>query len=926
MFRFIFNILLILVFITSLSVSGTALAVFDDILNYPIVDTECPQDRNHIEGLSLAGRGIASYVTLSRNNPVGQTIKVHMSNAQMLWRICLGICYYPNCWTENEILTMTVWDSPIKNKKLYSRTLTFEDKWYKWDIPFDVKIPAKKGDSFYLELTTNGDDDNSIHIITVDGNDYKDGIAYLAGKPQEDLDLYFVTIVKPLGNKKANYEKFLSRINLDYPPLSAAKKAYEDGNLEDTCILILRHFENRTEPDSLIPEAKPLEHINFPNVDNIVDLGRYYKTGKLTDPFVRMDDQTTWRETWPDSPEYLRQNDIFRYLGEAYQTTGNEKYARKLNQLMYDYINDNASPFDGGMRGGRWVSLHQGWRLGDAWEGWGAACKSEGFTDDVKLGWIDYQARMAKYIELEPSGANQENSSADALLQFALRFPEFAESEKWQIQGYDRLMSNSLKLFRPDGGSEEPTMNYQGFALSFLLRGIETAKKHNLEIPDEIIPRLEKIYEFMAIMLMPDGQTASNGDTNFGEFRPNKMRHTGTRDGTIVEGAKKFNRDDLLYIGTAGKDGKKPDYTSIFMPYTKYAILRSDWNSEGFEQARYMLFRAGYPGGHGHYDYNSIVLYAYGRQLLIDPGRAHYGTPLQSDLEKAFSHNVLLVDGMQMNNVDPTLHYWQTLNGMDIIDNEYVNLYNGVNHRRAVIFVKPDYYLLFDNAVSQNPVKMGVNYMLTPPELEVDTDNFKVISSEPEGSNILVQCLGANQIAQRNATVRVYNKEVIDNMPVATFWNKESDKSSFVSLLYPAPTGVKPSADMTMLRNDDVKVSLVTHSKGKDIILYSKVENTNADFKSDKHSLNISARSAVIRMNNDNDIISISIVDGSKIEQNNIIIAEGNLKSLTINYEKEKAAIYSPDELANIKISAMGRTYAALNGKKVPIKNGYIEL
>lgn len=882
--------------------------VLDDLLNYAVVDQRCPAQASN-EGLSLAGHGKATSLPLSKEQPLGQTFRVGPKAAK-LWRVCVALCWYPDNWREGEAVTFTLWDSPAKKRKLYSRVIDFEHKWFKWDVPFDVMIPTKPNAEYYFELTHNGGGDDSIQVVTVPGNDYKRGQAYVAGNPRHDLDLYFVVVSKPKGDRIANLKRFLSGFDFSYPPLVEAGRAFRRGDYDRACKLILRHFDNRTKPDSLVPKPIPREKIDTTRLDKVCDEGRLYSKDGA---WIEMSRQTTWREVWPDSPSYVRQNDLFRELGQAYQATGNEKYARKLNELMADFIQDNASPYEGGMRGGRWVAMFIAWRTGDAWDGYGAACQSKSLTNDVKLGWIDYWRRMGRFVELEPSGGNQENASAECLMDFGFRFPEYADSHRWSQHGFERLMRNSLALFREDGGSTEPTMNYQGYALGFLTDGLETAKKRGLKVPAEIMPRLEKIYEYIAYILYPNGQAPSNGDTDCEEFRTGVRPYQGWRTGQCMRGAEMFRREDFRYIATAGKQGKKPESASRLFPNSRYAVMRSDWggpNGEDFEQARYLLFRGGYPGGHGHHDFNQVTLYGYGRSLIIDPGRTAYGTPLMSELQKNRSHNVLLVDDLPMNEPDPTLHAWRTNPVLDFIDNSYKELYLGVDHRRAVVFVKPDYFVVFDRAASKDAHRYGLNFWLTPPEVTIDRKAGTVRTNDPHGANVLLAAADPAKIdiAERKGTLELA-KQIRSDIPVVTFWQNGKTDAEFATLLYPFPNG----ADPRPLRITQTVVGKgvfcsVTTPKGVDSVFY----DPNGQ----------SPGVSLIRTDGNGAVLRFAIAGLSSLKwaEETLVSSANPIGDLSVVYTPDAVEITCAKPEPSLQVAALGRTRAVVNGRPMAVR------
>ncbi len=921
MMRSLYFFLSMLFFFASTRISQSG-PLLEDLLNYPVVDQRV-QEGNETEGLGLIVQGKAKWVELTKEQPVGQTFKLG-PNADILWRIHTGICFWPDSWQEGESVTFTLYDSPAKQKKFYSRTLSFEQKWFKWDVPFDVHVKTKPGASYYFEITHNGGGDNTINIVAMPTDTYPNGNAYVAGIPKLDFDLYFVAISKPKGDKNANLERLISHFNLEYPPFSKAKSFYERGDYNSAIKEILNAIGSRSEPDSLVPAPPEPDKFDLTLADQVCDEGKLYKNPKKRDTWIEMSSQTTWREVWPDSPDYVRQNDLFAELGRAYQLTGNEKYAKKLNELMADYIQDNASPFEGGMTGGKWHAMHMAWRMNDAWDGFGAAFHSKSLTDDVKIAWLEYWSRIGYFAEHKESGGNQANATADSLMAFAARFPEYKRSSHWFNAGFQKLTENSLKVFREDGGCVEPAMTYHGLSLVTLLSGIDQARKFGLEVPAELLKTAEKACAYTAYILKPDGQVPSLGDTDVEEFRPDVKKWNGWRDGEVMQGYKRFGREDLLYIATVGKQGKRPNSASTAFPNTGHYILRSDWggeNGEGFEDARYLFFRAGKFGSHGHDDLNQITLYAYGRPLIIDPGRAKYGTPLMFELSKNRSHNVLLVDDLDMQHRMPQLHAWETNQVLDFVKNSYKDLYPGVDHTRAVLFVRPDYFVMFDNAISQATHNFGINFWLTPPDLTINQQLESVHSNEPNGANVLLQSVqpGANQIVQRKGTIQKRG-ENRDDIPVCTFVQKNASQASWSTVIYPYPAGAQAPVLKTRSENN---ISIIKNGENTDYIFYS-ITPTNGK----AGIVSFEGEAGLIRADDTNLPYAAAICNGSRVTYGKHILIQAAypVKSASVRYFHDTVEITYDESAQGLKIAALGRKKAVANGIVMEVENDYINL
>lgn len=907
----------IVIVLLLLSTSAFAGPVLDDLLNYPVVDQKCPADSN-TEGMGLISQQQAKFITLSKEQPLGQTFKLG-PDADILWRICLGICHWPDSWQQGEEVTMTLYDSPAKTNKLYSRTIDFDHKWFKWDIAYDIHLPTKPNTEYYVELTHNGAGDNKINVAYMPSDAYPSGTAYVAGQPESDFDLHFVVITKPKHDRTQNLDRFISRFDMSKPEMAAAKAAMDKGDREGACAAILAWFDQYMKTADWVWRIDPKAKLDTSKMDKVCDQDRLYKD-KNPDQWIGIDDNTTWREVWPGTSEYVRQNDLLADLGHAYAATHSEKYATKLNAVMADYIQDNNSPFDGGMSGGLWVAMHQAWRLGDAWDGVANAIDSKSLTADVKLAWLDYWARMAYFAMTEHSGGNQANAVAEAVMSFAKRWPVYKDSSMWFKFAWNKLDTNSLTLFREDGGCREGAMNYHGFSLSNLKAGIKTAASFGVKPSPELLAQVEKAEAYTAYMLKPNGTIPSYGDTDCEDFRPNVKVWNGWRKGEALAGAKEFGRSDLLYIATAGKQGTKPTSNSYRFPNTGHYILRSDWGGdkgEGFEDARWLFLRGGHSASHGHDDLNEITLYAYGRPLLIDPGRTVYGTPLMFELTANRSHNVLLVDDLNMSHPSPTCNAWHTTDVLDCVDVSYAGLYPGVEHRRAVLFARPDYYVMFDRATADKEHSFGINFWMPPPATAVDQQKCIVHTNDPDGSNILVQSIASQglSLSQRNGTTEFLDKDRSD-IPVFTFWQKGVRSAEFATLLYPFP---KQTQDVSTreFTVENGRGCVVTSPNRLDIIAYCWADG-KANLPNGMFSFEGQACLARVQDR------SFTLIGGKLLKLRGITMASSDVAvpELCVQYANGSVTVNCAAAEPSLKIATMGCTTAVVNGKKMTISGG----
>src|SRR5262249_34883672 len=137
-----------------------------------------------------------------------------------------------------------------------------------------------------------------------------------------------------------------------------------------------------------------------------------------------------------------------------------------------------------------------------------------------------------------------------------------------------------------------------------------------------------------------------------------------------------------------------------------YFIQRSGWSAKD----THVTFDCGGlgfgSGGHGHADGLAFTLFSDGKPWLIDPGTSAYNCvpAWRRFLRSTAPHNPVVVDGKGQSEPSGTFQ-WKTkqaahtrkhvrLTEIDYIDGA-VSI-NGVTHRRRLIYVRPNYWIVFD--------------------------------------------------------------------------------------------------------------------------------------------------------------------------------------------------------------------------------------
>ena len=113
-----------------------------------------------------------------------------------------------------------------------------------------------------------------------------------------------------------------------------------------------------------------------------------------------------------------------------------------------------------------------------------------------------------------------------------------------------------------------------------------------------------------------------------------------------------------------------------------------------------------YGGFHGHLDKLTFVLFGFGKELGVDPGRAAsqaYRLPIHRDWYKAtLGHNAVLVDGASQKPAEGKLESFAANDAYAAVVAGCDAAYDGVAQRRLLVMT-PTYLLVFDDLASDKP-------------------------------------------------------------------------------------------------------------------------------------------------------------------------------------------------------------------------------
>ena len=324
-------------------------------------------------------------------------------------------------------------------------------------------------------------------------------------------------------------------------------------------------------------------------------------------------------------------------LGARYQATGDERYAAKWLELTNAWIDTVPLPFLTSDVLGRRV---QNWIF--AYRYFVNLTGTPLLSPAFHLKFITSLHDQVSHLRHNLTPArNHRTLELSAIFWAAAVFPELRPAAEWLDFARRELLANMQTDLLPDGVQCELSTDYHHIVLKNYLGVRRLAAMNGIPMPPAMDDLLQRALEFALYAHKPDGYIPALSDGDTGSFLA-----------FLQQGYELYGLEELRYGATQGREGRPPAQRSRAFRDSGYVVLRSGWGegAEPYADERYLIFDCGPlgAGNHGHLDLLSFEMAAFGRSLIVDPGRYTYDESGDTNWRAIFRgtgyHNTMQVD------------------------------------------------------------------------------------------------------------------------------------------------------------------------------------------------------------------------------------------------------------------------------------------
>jgi hypothetical protein len=496
-----------------------------------------------------------------------------------------------------------------------------------------------------------------------------------------------------------------------------------------------------------------------------------------------------WKENPTGNPEFVWELNRMKHwprLARAYALTGKSEYAAQILSEMDDWIAQNPVPaieddpkklYAAFYAETPWRSLEVGLRMESTWPTIIEALADSPLLTTQRLerivrscedhGKVLFHVCPVFWPKADHNHYLTENAG---LFRLALLFPELPESQTWLEHARRELTRCAEAQLTEDGGQIEGCPHYHNICLrTFAEVGI-LAREHNVELPEELIDRLQNALTYTLHTYRPSGTAVPLGDSDASAKAPLITALTCALAFDRWAEAmclRSFAPPDAWKAAVAELVWSAPDTEKWLarnehldaekkqLPRANWqqelgqAMMRSDWTSQAASVA--VTCRTPVNNGHAHIDPASFDFTAFGRPLVVDPGRFTYAEiPARCEFKSATWHNTITINGREPFEYVNTWSFGPQRKGTirRVLSKEgwqaaecYQENFAPAHHHRLIILLDESRSLVVIDALSGLSPTDAVQlwFHLDSTAVQVDESTSSAETHDAERANVLVR-------------------------------------------------------------------------------------------------------------------------------------------------------------------------------------------
>jgi heparan-sulfate lyase len=595
--------------------------------------------------------------------------------------------------------------------------------------------------------------------------------------------------------KSLSPSALFSVLDMSKPEMSDVQKALERKGHNAALSALLNYYRKKYPRTSGLSDRQGTgtEGRSFEKADNlgkhIFQWGPYYAASYGTD--------IDWAADPAGDIEWIAAVYRFYWVGEltnAYQATGDERYAQIFVELTSDWIRKhplettlNITHPVYGWKGYPWLDLQTGIRATNLCSNFRTLVHAKSFTPQF-LGILlaslyDHQVKTEKM----PMGKihNKAIFEQRGFFNVIHTFPEFKDKERWLDIAIGITYENLLAQTTTDGVQREWCGGYHSGVYSDALEIAGRVRDLGREMPEDYRNRIKGMADHIFGISTPDLGFPMFGDTARKQPRSSE-RKTWQLYPLLAKAGKWF--DDPKYQALADLNlSQLPENGSIAFSDAGLYALRSGWPADSV----YMTLHCSPPAisTHDTPDNGTFELFAYGRWLMPDTGFYTYGHDPKARAwhRQTKVHPTLTVNGKDTNIAGRQL-LWQSDANQDILCIENQS-YQYFLHRRTIWFANKKsnmpFFVILDEANGDLEGDIELHFPLAPGSVKID-NTTRQITTGFDDANLLIRIEGKHPVSlveEEGWTAMEYGERE-KRTSVTAVYNGHGP-TAFVSILVP---------------------------------------------------------------------------------------------------------------------------------------------